>query len=216
MTTYPIAETFHSLQGEGCWTGTPMFFIRLAGCNVGKYKAGSDRYAMCCTEEGTQFLCDTDYRKTFDRSVEELLREADSKQHICLTGGEPLLHDLKPLFDAFEGKARLHIETSGTITIPGWMVIHSVWLTCSPKQGFKAMPYLMREWKFVVGPTTNISAIESFCHAHVTSDQPVFLQPLNGIHAPTGRNVKHVVDELLDSHPGWRLSAQLHKYLELR
>ena len=31
---YPIAETFHSLQGEGAWAGTNAFFIRLAGCDV--------------------------------------------------------------------------------------------------------------------------------------------------------------------------------------
>ncbi|MCH2543374.1 MAG: 7-carboxy-7-deazaguanine synthase QueE, partial [Candidatus Atelocyanobacterium sp. ALOHA_A2.5_9] len=35
LTTYPIAETFHSIQGEGAWTGVSAFFIRLAGCNVG-------------------------------------------------------------------------------------------------------------------------------------------------------------------------------------
>lgn len=33
--TYPIVETFHSIQGEGFWCGTAAFFIRLAGCDVG-------------------------------------------------------------------------------------------------------------------------------------------------------------------------------------
>ena len=34
LITYPIVETFHSLQGEGTWTGVNAFFIRLAGCDV--------------------------------------------------------------------------------------------------------------------------------------------------------------------------------------
>ena len=33
---YPVAEVFHSIKGEGFWTGVPMKFIRLAGCTVGK------------------------------------------------------------------------------------------------------------------------------------------------------------------------------------
>ena len=33
--SHPIVETFHSVQGEGFWTGTNAFFIRLAGCDVG-------------------------------------------------------------------------------------------------------------------------------------------------------------------------------------
>ncbi len=32
--TYPIVETFHSIQGEGYWTGVNAFFIRLGGCDV--------------------------------------------------------------------------------------------------------------------------------------------------------------------------------------
>ncbi|NES87155.1 MAG: 7-carboxy-7-deazaguanine synthase QueE, partial [Moorea sp. SIO2B7] len=32
--TYPIVETFYSVQGEGAWTGVNAFFIRLGGCDV--------------------------------------------------------------------------------------------------------------------------------------------------------------------------------------
>ncbi len=31
----PIIETFHTLQGEGAWTGTAAWFVRLGGCDVG-------------------------------------------------------------------------------------------------------------------------------------------------------------------------------------
>ena len=33
---YRLAEIFTSVQGEGGFTGAPMTFIRMAGCNVGK------------------------------------------------------------------------------------------------------------------------------------------------------------------------------------
>ncbi len=31
---YFVNEIFTSLQGEGYWTGTPMVFLRFAGCNL--------------------------------------------------------------------------------------------------------------------------------------------------------------------------------------
>ena len=33
--SYPIMETFYSIQGEGFYQGHAAFFIRLAGCDVG-------------------------------------------------------------------------------------------------------------------------------------------------------------------------------------
>ncbi len=32
--TLVVAEIFDSLQGEGFWSGVPMTFVRLAGCNA--------------------------------------------------------------------------------------------------------------------------------------------------------------------------------------
>jgi organic radical activating enzyme len=35
VTSLPVVETFHSLQGEGLHAGRSAFFLRLAGCTVG-------------------------------------------------------------------------------------------------------------------------------------------------------------------------------------
>ena len=31
----PIMETFYTIQGEGFYSGTPSYFIRIAGCDIG-------------------------------------------------------------------------------------------------------------------------------------------------------------------------------------
>src|SRR5579864_2811065 len=76
---YPVAEIFQSIQGEGRWQGTPMTFIRLAGCTVGKPYSAEARKTLglpiyvekCCDVFGTGFPCDTDYR------VKQRLTEGD-------------------------------------------------------------------------------------------------------------------------------------------
>ena len=111
--TLRVLEIFDSLQGEGHWTGTPMTFVRLAGCNA------SDLGLACAR------WCDTpDSRRLEDGRVLEVSDVISklTQSRVCLTGGEPLLQ--------LEGVARLtaearglglkvHLETNGTISPPG-------------------------------------------------------------------------------------------------
>lgn len=232
--TYPIAEVFHSLQGEGVWTGTPMCFIRFAGCNVGKYQrtfsetdapfmSNRDfplfrdmRHALCRTVDGQHFLCDTDYHRTLQYSAEALGMEV-YEEHVCLTGGEPFLHDLKPLVDFLHSTGtQVHIETSGTIAFPEWASHYDdnfVWISCSPKDKFLEENWIRPdEWKFLVGPDLDVAEILIFLQ---DDTRPVFLQPMGGVHDIDNSTTQKVL-EILKEHPEWRMSAQLHKYLRVR
>ena len=72
-----IIEVFHSIKGEGPFTGYRTSFIRTARCN------------LRCT------WCDTTYSfgPGRERSIPSLVREVrrHGTRYACLTGGEPLL-----------------------------------------------------------------------------------------------------------------------------
>lgn len=227
---YPIAETFISVQGEGYWTGTPMFFIRLAGCNVGEYGASGattsekadfplweqKKHSICETISGQRFLCDTDYHKNDVVAAESLVEQAQEHrvQHVCLTGGEPFLHDLVPLVTLLGREGiMVHIETSGTKPIKQYG-----WITCCPKAGFIADDTNMSiidEYKYLIGPAATLPEIEDFHHKYVKKWQYFYLQPINGVHDIWRTNLEKCLT-FLQARPDWRLSAQLHKYLEVR
>lgn len=230
MKKWPIAETFKSVQGEGLYAGTPMFFIRLAGCNVGKYLrdfndqvalAGgredfhliqSTAHSMCCTVTGEKFVCDTDYHTKELRTAESLIEEAAGLKHVCITGGEPFLHkDLAELVEQLEESFfKVHIETSGTLEIPA-DGFYECWVTCCPKAGYlEENDHLIDEWKLLWSPGCDLTE-----WLKKLEDKLVYIQPVNYVN-----HVDNVVlDQVLDfviAHPFTRLSPQLHKFLGVR
>jgi len=176
---YPIAETFYSLQGEGTYAGTPMFFVRLAGCNVGRYPRAPQgdqpesipepfqilhpEYATCTSFSNAQFICDTDYRvkeRLTSYEIGERVKESKA-DHVCLTGGEPFIHNLDDLLFTLDGYS-IHIETSGTKPIEN---LRGDWITCSPKAGFlKENVEHILEYKFLVRHAADEVAILKFLH----------------------------------------------------
>lgn len=213
----PIAETFHSVQGEGFHTGTPMFFIRLAGCTVGRtgegwtppLKSGKKSW-VCHTYDNRAFLCDTDFHKYQELDTFDLVAEA-KERHICLTGGEPLMHrevvnDL--ITRCLSERKLLHIETSGTI-IP-WC--YPYWTTVSPKVGVvKEAVQRANEIKLLINGGFDLEKVPDFILRHPM----IYLQPLNGETEVNQDNVKLCM-KLLETHPEWRLSIQLHKLIGAR
>lgn len=224
---FRIAEKFYALQGEGFWTGTPMFFIRFTGCTVGK--------AIC-------HHCDTDFDNTLpwmgggvfsaqDLSGWGYLVQPDC-QRICFTGGEPLNQpDLEYLFQHLKGCNHFHLETSGTVPIPTWVTNrlynephHSMWYSryvyvcVSPKPGFIEEEVLKaNEIKVIVNGLGNGGGWPTPADAKRWADagKQVFLQPRNkkmeiDVHA------LKLAEELVLANPNFRLSTQLHKALSSR
>lgn len=228
---YNIAEIFSSIQGEGYWCGTPMKFVRLAGCNVGKYENGVAELATCEDILGNKFTCDTMYQKKLEATEEELVAGM-YEDYMCITGGEPFLNNLAPIFTAasklystkFSSKRKqVHIETSGTRPIPDPDEWDNIWITCSPKHGFLIdNAKFVCEWKFLVKKDTDIGKIEEFVKAYSRPFQWVYLQPvdlappISSIRPALIGDSMSVIMEALKRHPDWRVSGQLHKYLLLR
>lgn len=229
--TLPIAELFHSIQGEGVFAGTQMCFVRLAGCNVGRYGVAKpstficlddvEPYkhkanSICKTFDGQEFLCDTDYRIKQQLTVDEILKQC-WEEHLCITGGEPFLHDLLPLVDAAEALGlEVHIETSGTKPISPDIGM-SAYITCSPKAGFiPTNAHYVSQWKFVIGPDTNTDNILKFLEeVGPLKDQLVYFQPVGNINSVDMAMAARCL-QLMKEVPEARLSLQLHKLLGLR
>ena len=114
-----IAEIFHSVQGEGEFSGTPSVFVRTTGCNL-----------RC-------WFCDTPYTsfkaEGLQRDWQDVLQEVLEFDclHVVLTGGEPLLQlDLLPLAHALRQQRRIvTIETAGTVFRP----VEADLMSISPK-----------------------------------------------------------------------------------
>ena len=235
----PIAETFHSLQGEGTYVGTPMHFIRLAGCPVGKkatveYEFGGQPPptpahaaalpiypSYCKTWDGRFFPCDTDFSCHTYKTVDELIGETWEK-HICLTGGEPLIHQQNLISSgffqqAFQKKIQIHIETSGTILLDPKLYNDSrLWLTVAPK--WECKPQMLEyadEIKLLIDEGWDELKWEQLSGPVVTHTENIFVSPINGEKEINQENVGLAL-VVLRSHPTWRLSCQLHKLLGLQ
>jgi len=227
MITYPIAEIFVSPQGEGLYTGVLMTFVRLAGCSVGK-KFPRSRYTdpknplpvyteQCTLYDGRTFECDTNYRKKEQITSQQIIeRIPNAVKHVCITGGEPLIHDLSDLIHHLLSQSiSIHLETSGTINIlPSldWLMRNQIWITVSPK--YNCLPEMIRranEIKLLVDKDFDVTKLPE----GVTNHRLVYIQPVNYENLINYENIKLCL-ELQKNYPNWRISTQMHKIWHVR
>ena len=201
---FPMAEMFFSLQGEGLHAGTPMVFIRLAGCD----------YA--CS------WCDTDYQRKYSATADEIATTAlaatdglPGPLHICFTGGEPTLHDLGQIMDAFPEDVFFHIESHGEANHGEYL--HRAFVTVSPKQN-NGDPVELGRWVChqlkVVFQGQKLSGLEAITPAGEPAAK--FLQPLD-LPDPeqTRNNIAETYQKVMEDST-WRMSLQMHKIIGVR
>lgn len=197
-TFYPVMEHFYTLQGEGKYTGTSAYFIRLGGCDVG--------CVWCDVKESW----DADIHPKM--SVEELMNIVSQYpgELVVITGGEPAMYDLTILVDALHTIGKyVAIETSGTSDLAGDVD----WYTFSPKK-FKAPveeAYLKAsELKIVIFHKSDLAWAED--HSQKVNENCVlYLQP----EWSKREQLLPTIIEYVKNHPKWKISLQTHKYLEI-
>jgi 7-carboxy-7-deazaguanine synthase len=196
--TLPVMEHFNTVQGEGYHQGRAAYFVRLGGCDVG---------CVWCDVKDSW-----DASKHPQFSIDEIVKQiTDAKAKlVVITGGEPLMHDLTELVKALHDKGlEVNIETSGSYPITGALD----WICVSPKK-FKAplMDTLEKanELKVVIFNKTDFEWAE--LHAKkVSSTCKLYLQP----EWDRADKVLPLMIEYVKQHPQWRISLQVHKYMNI-
>ncbi len=230
-TKLPVMESFYTLQGEGYHQGRAAYFIRLGGCDVG------------CVWCDVKDSWDADAHPKF--SVEEIVNKAScewlivsgelgignwgvgmennttnnsklqtpnnsNKPLIVITGGEPLMHNLDELTQALQLQGfETNIETSGSSSLSGsWN-----WICLSPKKFKAPLPEILpvaNELKIVVFNKTDFDWAEKYA-AQVNPNCKLYLQP----EWDKSSIITPLIIDYIKANPRWRLSLQIHKYINV-
>lgn len=197
-TDLPLMEDFYTIQGEGSYQGHAAWFIRLGGCDVG---------CVWC-----------DVKESWDASAHPLVSIAEITRRAkesgtpiaVITGGEPLMYDLTTLTRSLrEAGINTHLETSGVYPLSGiWD-----WICFSPKK-FKAPDASIldkaNELKVIVYNKSDFAWAEEFA-GRVRRNCELFLQP----EWSKGKVMTPLIIDYVKKNPQWKISLQIHKYMNI-
>ena len=191
-------EDFYTIQGEGFYQGHAAYFIRLGGCDVG---------CVWC-----------DVKDSWDASahphvsVDDMASRAKASGSgiVVVTGGEPVMYDLAPLTEALKASGlRTHIETSGAYPLTGtWD-----WVCFSPKKFKLPHPSIFEqahELKIIVYNKSDFEWAEEYA-AKVSTSCELFLQP----EWSKEKEMLPWIIEYVKANPKWKVSLQIHKYMNI-
>ena len=191
---YDLVEIFESLQGEGRNMGRPCVFLRLAGCN------------LKCP------WCDTDVKKRFSASLDELLAELGQyrAKSVILTGGEPtLVKEMPELVAALKNVGYwVGVETNGTVDAD-WLGFVD-YVACSPKRGAPLNLRTANEVRIVAEDEATADFARAVRGKIAATDY--YVSPCDHDGEIDFATAKSVLSRL----EGWALSVQLHKILGFR
>ncbi len=197
-TTYPVMESFYTIQGEGFYQGSAAWFLRLGGCDVG---------CVWCDVKDSW-----DASKHPQIAVPQIIEQIKltPTKIVVVTGGEPLMHNCNELTKALkQNNLHTNIETSGAYAITGdWD-----WICVSPKK-FKAplVEVLQKanELKVVIFNKSDFEWAEQ--HAALVSKYcKLYLQPEWSKH----NEMTTLIVDYVKNNPRWEMSIQMHKYINV-
>jgi len=201
-----VSEIFTSVQGEGLRQGEPTIFVRLTGCN------------LRCD------FCDTKYAWEGGDNISVLqIMEQVKQQHkefpadwVCITGGEPLLQDIRELTQKLKGEdLRIQIETNGT----RFQKLPVDWYTVSPKPDkYFVHPELIRiarEVKLVVTEELDFDVVRKI-RQEFSLKIPILLQPESNKKSRMEEGMHLLKQSSTKGLKNIRLSTQLHKIFGIK
>lgn len=194
----PLMESFYTLQGEGFFQGVAAYFIRLGGCDVG--------CVWCDVKESWPL----DTHPMMEVGWIASQAAASGAPIAVVTGGEPAMYDLTQLTESLHmRKLRTHIETSGAYELTGqWD-----WVCLSPKKFKTPMPSTYsraNELKVVIYNRHDFDWAE-FEAVKVGKGCKLFLQP----EWSREKQMLPLIVDYVKAHPQWRVSLQVHKYMNI-
>ncbi len=191
-------EHFYSIQGEGHYAGTPAYFIRLAGCDVG--------CSWCDVKESWEVS--NDQYVDLD-TILDFVAKSKAK-NIIITGGEPSMYNLVPLTQRLKQNGYfVHLETSGAYPISGMFD----WVCVSPKRFKLPINESLEkadELKMIVVNRQDLSwGIE--LTEKIPESCKLFFQP----EWDRREKIQLAIVDFIKDNPQWNLSLQVHKYLNI-
>lgn len=207
---YHVSEIFDSIEGEGKRTGYMSVFVRLTGCN------------LRCS------YCDTKYAQVQGKDDAEVLTEdelvdritAFPWKRVTLTGGEPLLHNVKDLLWRLCVLGyEVNIETNGAVPLLKKRfanVFYTMDWKC-PSSGenskmLKENLALLTRYdvlKFVVGNETDLNEMKRVVTEYKNGNPLFYVSPVYG-EIESAEIVEYIKRNYLDNVC---VQVQLHKII---
>lgn len=220
---YKVNDLYHCIQGEGVMAGTPMVLLRLHGCAVGCPFCDTKETWAIDSAQRVNSLDDAlgPTSRWCEMSASEINYEIAQRHSgalwVLVTGGEPADQHLGALTCALrDGGHRVALETSGTAL--GHVGAGFDWVCVSPKidmpGGRQILPESLAsadEIKHVVGKESDIAKLDSMlAELGAGVSAQICLQPISQSKRATA------LCKTTCKERNWRLSIQIHKYIDER
>ena len=194
----PLMEGFYTIQGEGYYSGTAAYFLRIGGCDVGCH------------------WCDV--KESWDAEIHPPVLVSDILEDIkkypvhtvVITGGEPLMWDLKKLTAILKKQGyRIHLETSGAYPYSG----DFDWICLSPKKmqaPLESIKRIAKELKVIVNNKHDLVWANKQREG-LLKDCKLYLQS----EWSKREKVIPMIIDFIKENKDWTISLQAHKYMNI-